>query len=203
MLCGPERAVLPVSPKAYELLNVLVDARPAAISKSDLHARLWPDVFVSDVRLAGVVSELRRALHEKDGQSAFVRTVHGFGYAFSADAADGEAPPPGGVTVTTNWLVYNRREVSLPDGEHILGRADELALHLPSPTVSRHHAVIRIVRGQATIEDLGSKNGTFVDGQPVTSSICLADGARIQIGGFELTYRSVAPAASTETQVKG
>jgi pSer/pThr/pTyr-binding forkhead associated (FHA) protein len=52
----------------------------------------------------------------------------------------------------------------------------------------------------AILEDLGSKNGTAVRGQTVTSTVELIDGDRIRIGAFELTYRSLAGVGSTETQ---
>ena len=195
-------AVIALSPKAYELLNVLIEARPAAVSKRELHERLWPDTFVSDVRLAGVISELRRALTEVDAEPACVRTVHRFGYAFSAVAEDREPPPGAAGGTATNWLVYNERELPLPDGEYIVGRGEEVAVRLPSATVSRRHAAIRVANAIATVEDLGSKNGTSVDGEPISAPVRLADGARIEIGGFELTYRSVTSRASTETQVK-
>jgi sigma-B regulation protein RsbU (phosphoserine phosphatase) len=43
-----------------------------------------------------------------------------------------------------------------------------------------------------TVEDLGSKNGTYLRGQAVTSPTALADGDRIRVGAFELTFRTVA-----------
>ena len=71
-----------LSPKAFDLLHVLVDNRTRAVSKAELHDRLWPDTFVTDANLAVLVTELRSALHDRPRAPKFVRTVRGFGYAF-------------------------------------------------------------------------------------------------------------------------
>ena len=71
-----------LSPKAFDLLLVLVDNRTRAVSKAELHDRLWPGTFVTDSNLAVVVAELRSALHDPPRAPKFVRTVYRFGYAF-------------------------------------------------------------------------------------------------------------------------
>lgn len=81
---------VPLPPKVYHLLCVLAEERPRALSRQELHARLWPGTFVSDVNLACLVAELRTALGE---WRRLVRTVHRFGYAFDLPAAAG--PPAG------------------------------------------------------------------------------------------------------------
>src|SRR6185436_9310245 len=125
----------------------------------------------------------------------FIRTVHGFGYAFSGEACDAGEPivEPG-----RNWIVCKGHEKSLEDGEHVLGRDADVAVPLSSPTVSRHHARIVITGEVATLEDLGSKNGTYLRGQAVTAPTQLADGDRIGIGAFELTFRTLMAPGSTE-----
>jgi DNA-binding winged helix-turn-helix (wHTH) protein/Tol biopolymer transport system component len=80
-----------LSPKAYELLTALVEQRPRAVSKADLQARLWPDTFVQESNLTVLVSEIRNALHEAGRGGRYIRTVHGFGYAFEAEV---ERKPP-------------------------------------------------------------------------------------------------------------
>jgi len=186
-----------LSPKAYELLCLLVETRPRAIAKSELHERLWPSTFVSEATLASLVAELRVALGERGREARFIRTVHGFGYAFSGLARESAAPDPGRVA---NWIVYNGREQSLGEGEHVLGRDADAAVPLGSSTVSRQHARIIIAGQIATLEDLGSKNGTYLRGKAVTSPTLLADGDQISIGAFELTFRTLAAPGSTDTQ---
>ena len=76
-----------LSPKAFELLKLLVERRPSAISKAELHEHIWPGTFVTDDSLSRLVAELRDALGDEARSPRFVRTLHGFGYAFAADAA--------------------------------------------------------------------------------------------------------------------
>jgi DNA-binding winged helix-turn-helix (wHTH) protein len=79
---------VPLEPKAYELLSLLVARRPLALSKVQIHDVLWPGIFVSDSALAGLITDLRSVLGDSARQPRFVRTVHGFGYAFSGDARE-------------------------------------------------------------------------------------------------------------------
>ena len=71
----------------------------------------------------------------------------------------------------------------------MIGRDAGVAIELRSPTVSRRHARVTVAGGVATLEDLGSKNGTSVDGSAVTSPVALMDGQRIRIGSYELVFR--------------
>jgi DNA-binding winged helix-turn-helix (wHTH) protein len=197
LLRGPDQQPVHLSPKAYELLCALVETRPKANANADLHARLWPSTFVSEATLASLVAELREALGQRGSETRFIRTVHGFGYAFAAEVRDVEAPR---LVRTANWVVFNGREQALEDGEHLIGRDEDVAVTLNSPTVSRRHAKIVIAGEVATLDDLGSKNGTYVRGQRVSSRVALVDGDRIRIGAFEITFRSLSGEGSTETQ---
>ena len=77
---------VPLSPKAFELLLLLIESRPQAISKRALQDRLWPDTFVVEKNLANLVAEIRRALGDTPSSPRFIRTVQRFGYALR-DAA--------------------------------------------------------------------------------------------------------------------
>jgi non-specific serine/threonine protein kinase len=78
------RAGTPVSlsPKAFQLLGLLIGCHPRALSKTELQDRLWPGVFVVEKNLTNLVSEIREALGEDPAAPRFIRTVHRFGYAF-------------------------------------------------------------------------------------------------------------------------
>ena len=192
-----DAAGLPVhlSPKAYELLCVLIDARPRAMGKRELHDRLWTSTFVSDATLASLAAELRKALGQRGRAATFIRTVHGFGYAFSAEVHR-SAPV---LEPIRHWLLCNGREHPLAPGEHIVGRHHTAGITLNAPSVSRRHAKLQITADGTTIEDLGSKNGTFLHGKALTSLTPLADGDRIRIGVFELIFRTVSEIGSTES----
>jgi DNA-binding winged helix-turn-helix (wHTH) protein len=91
LMQGADQQPVHLSPKAFELLTVLVDARPRAISKQELRDRLWPSTFISEATIASVVAELRDALGERGREGRYVRTLHGFGYSFVASARESAA----------------------------------------------------------------------------------------------------------------
>lgn len=197
LLRSADRLPVHLPPKAFDLLSVLVETRPRAMAKAELHERLWPSTFVSEATLASLVAELREALGDRGRQARFIRTVHGFGYAFAGEA---RVSGPVAVEPSRYWILCNGRENPLWEGEHLIGRDPDVTITLNSPTVSRHHAKLVIVGDVTTLEDLGSKNGTYLRGQAVTAPTPLMDGDRVRIGAFELTFRALTAAGSTETQ---
>ena len=95
-----------LSPKAFDLLALLVDRRPEAISKREVHERLWRDTFVSDVNLAVLVAEIRTALADDARHPQFVRTVQRFGYAFSGTVAEVKRTRASGPGHAMCWLAW-------------------------------------------------------------------------------------------------
>jgi len=184
--------------KAFEILKLLLERRPAAMSKAEIQEHLWPDTFVSEANLPTLVAEIRDGLGDDARQPRFLRTVYGFGYAFSGDVIDDRNA--GTARISRCWLASEMGRFPLADGENILGRGDDAAVILDSSTVSRHHARITISGGTAHIEDLGSKNGTYVGGEPVMAVRLLRQGDRIRIGAFLLTFHRPEPDASTRTE---
>ena len=73
--------------KAFDLLATLVEHAPMVVTKDELHRRLWPDAFVTDATVAGVVKELRRALDDRESDEPLIRTAHGVGYASRAPSS--------------------------------------------------------------------------------------------------------------------
>jgi len=190
-----------LSPKAFELLRLIVENRPRVLSKAELHQQLWPSTFVSEATLTSVVAEVREALGEKLSVGPrFIRTAHRVGYAFDGDATELRPNPPTIDLRPRCWIVWAAGEIALCDGEHLVGRDSDVAVCLESPTVSRHHARIRVDGDVATIEDLGSKNGTRVSGRPVGAPARLNDGDRIQLGSVLITFRRMLSGEATETQ---
>ena len=170
---------------------LLVENRPRALTKSELHERLWPDTFVVDANLSNLVAELRKALEDDAREPRFVRTVHRYGYAFAADVAD--APPAPGDPLSSCSLKWHGGRVTLRQGEHLIGRDPDTAACIKDPSVSRQHARLRIVGSEATLQDLGSKNGTLVNGQPITSAVRVADGDEIVVGSVRVIVRTLPP----------
>ena len=183
-----------LSPKAFELLRILVESRPRALSKEELFGILWPETFVTEASLAGLVAEVRREIGDEAREPRFLRTVHGYGYAFT-DADTFQAPEE-----KVYRLILGAREIGLDRGENTLGRGPEAAVYLDDATVSRLHA--RVVIGGpegAILEDLGSKNGTWLRGRRIETPERLEDGDDVRIGSVALTFRAFSAAAPTES----
>ena len=189
---------LHLSPKAIDLLRILIAHRPRAVSKQELHEHLWPATFVSEANLAGLIAEVREALGDAAREPRFIRTAHRFGYAFSGEAVEVPDSPPSVQPTSFCWLVKDGKRLPLQPGENILGR-DEADIQIDSPTVSRRHARIRIAGTEAVIEDLGSKNGTLVNGERVSTVVRLKDGDQVQVGSVVSRFRMTSPKGVTAT----
>lgn len=189
-------AELHLTPKAFALLTLLVDAAPRVVSKRELHERLWPNGIVSDANLVGLVKEIRRALDDYDDDAPMIRTVHRIGYAFETPLAPDSARP-----AASCWLVVAEQRIRLVEGENILGRDPQADVHLDHETVSRRHARLFIGPTGATLEDLASKNGTMLDGKLLTQPTALRNGDRFACGRVPLTYHESRTGHPTVTQV--
>jgi DNA-binding winged helix-turn-helix (wHTH) protein len=190
-----------LSPKAFELLCLLVDRRPAAVSKSEIHEHVWPATFVSDDSLAKLITEIRHAIGDDARDARLVRTVHGFGYAVTDAVEEMREREPAGETTMKCWLRWEGRELRLQKARTIIGRDPSADIQLESPRISRHHAHVIIDGAAARIEDLASKNGTIVGDVRITGPTPLAHGDEIRIGPFLLTFRATTPSATTETEI--
>jgi WD40 repeat protein/DNA-binding winged helix-turn-helix (wHTH) protein len=88
---------VPLEPKAYELLSLLLVRRPRVLSKAQIRDVLWPGISVGDTSLARLVWKLREALGDDAEQPRFIRTAHGVGYAFGGDVHEDGADRAGAV----------------------------------------------------------------------------------------------------------
>ncbi len=178
-----------LQPRAFKLLEVLLEARPRAVAKRDLMKTLWPDVVVQESNLKTTVSELRTAL----GSPELIRTVHRYGYAFSGDAS---ADAPGSRTYR---LHGDDVRVAVSRSEAIIGRDPSSDIWIDSTDISRQHARITIRPEAIVIEDLGSKNGTWVGSQRIGAPTELRDGDVIRVADVALTFRAPGADESTNT----
>ena len=188
-----------LQPKAYSLLELLIQNRPRVVSKNELHERLWPGTFVSDGTLTSLMAEIRNVVGDEARKPRFVRTVHGFGYAFCGEATEVADSAAFARQKASCWLIRGRRRYALAEGETIVGRDPGAAVPIADDSVSRRHAVIRVSGDGAVVEDLGSKNGTHVRGERMRAPVPLADGDAIRFGSVELTFRVFAMPDSTIT----
>jgi hypothetical protein len=147
------------------------------------------------------VSELRAVLGDDPRRPRFLRTVYGFGYAFSGEVS--EHPATRSVAVPGQpRLLWEKRTFPLHEGENLLGRTEDAAAKIDAATVSRHHARILVSKGGATLEDLGSKNGTYLGGERLGAPRVLRDGDEIALDRILLTFRMAAREASTKSEAR-
>jgi DNA-binding winged helix-turn-helix (wHTH) protein len=186
--------VVPLEPKVYELLEILIKRRPAVVTNNELDELLWPEVFVARTSLTRLVSKLRAAVGDSPHGSSIVRTAYKTGYAFCADVT---SVPLSAVAIPTIELVWKKQSLPLSDGVHLAGRDDACALVIDATTVSRHHARITVISGAATIEDLESTNGTHVNGSRISRPTPLGFGDELTLGSEPLHLRKRLASALT------
>jgi DNA-binding winged helix-turn-helix (wHTH) protein len=185
--------------KAFDLLLLLLEQRASAVSKEAIYERLWPDTFVAESSLQTLVHEIRQAIDDGGSRASWIRTVHGIGYSFAGDVhvtAAATASARSGRPAA--WLLRESMRVPLFVGENVLGRGLEDVIEIDLPTISRHHARITIGES-AMLEDLGSKNGTWLKGARVIEPAPLADGDEIGLGSATFTFRLARSPKSTES----
>jgi DNA-binding winged helix-turn-helix (wHTH) protein len=174
---------LHLTPRAFDLLQILIEERPRAVPKQELIDRLWPDVVVEEANLKNLVVEIRAELG-----ADVIRTVQRYGYAFAARASS-----------TAARLISRDRVFRLKPGENTIGRDADCAVVLDFTGISRRHATIRVDGNQFVLEDLASKNGTWKNDERITERAPLHDGDRVRFAAMSLTFRSSTGALTTST----
>jgi DNA-binding winged helix-turn-helix (wHTH) protein len=199
-------AEIPLTHKSRELLRLFLHNPGKLLSREEIAEKVWPDVAVTDDALRFQVAELRKVFGETG--EAFIQTIRGEGYRWEAPvrpAADRAVRPP--VPQASSGapprfrLVLDTREVQLLEGENLIGRDPDGALWIDHDSVSRRHARILISAGKASLEDLDSKNGTFLRGKRLERKAMLADGDELRIGPESMVFRTLSP-GTTRTERK-
>jgi DNA-binding winged helix-turn-helix (wHTH) protein len=188
-----------LAPKAFDLLVILVKNQPNAVPHEQLHAALWPGVHVSETSLAALVTQLRKALGDSSGDGRVIRTLHRVGYAFIGDAViAGQMPAVGGPV----WrLIWHGESIDVPAGESVIGRDRGCAVQIDADSVSRHHARLKVDGREVSIEDLGSKNGTWVAGERIRGTVALTDGISVRLGSETLRFEIADDERPTRTAI--
>jgi len=179
-----------LSGKAFALLELLLQRRPNAVTRAEIFDHVWPDTFVSPSNVATLAQEIREALGDDARRPRFLRTIFGYGYSFIGDESDG-------ATAVPLRLIIGTTQIELAQRETILGR--RIPILAADPAISRDHARIVVDGQRVFIEDLGSKNGTFVGGRRIESSTELVDGDVISIGSARIAFRTGGQPESTMT----
>jgi DNA-binding winged helix-turn-helix (wHTH) protein len=180
-----------------EVLVLLVEHAGTLVARDSIHAALWgADVFVDrDAAINTAIRKIRKALGEDVDRPRFVETVVGKGYRFVGPIVRDTVKPQRQVGVYR--LTRGTDAFVLQEGENLIGRDPGVQVFLDHPSVSRRHARISIAADRAVLEDLNSRNGTWLDGRGITSPTEVHDGAIIGVGPITLTFVSRSGAAST------
>ena len=180
-----------------EILILLVRNAGMLVDRKAIYDALWGDgVFVDrDAAINTAIRKIRRALGDDSSAPRFVETVVGKGPRFTAavrqEAGRGASRPL--------LLRHGDQQFRLGRGEHLIGRDPGAAVYLDHPSVSRRHALLSVGEGGAVLEDLGSRNGTFVDGRRIGGPTDVEHGAIISVGPITLTLNAPAAPGSTRS----
>jgi DNA-binding winged helix-turn-helix (wHTH) protein len=190
-----------LSPKAYELLLLLIEHRPRVMTKQELMNGLWPGTFVVEANLPVLIGELRDALAERT-RGAVIKTHHGIGYSFAAEVEENKSSSGSRPVIRERiFLVVDGKRLRLAGGSHQVGREPDCDVFLDHADVSRRHARIIVDVSSVTVEDLDSKNGTLVNGKRLSTSKRLVNGDSITFGTVETIIEIWDAAPSTVTIV--
>ncbi len=182
------QASVRIRPRLMDLLVVLAGRAGQVVAKDALIEAVWGRRFVAESALSTAIAQLRAALGDDAAAPRYIESVPKRGYRLiapvepvgDASAEDREARCA---------LLVSGRRVPLREGEHVIGRAPDAEVRIDATDVSRRHAVVVVRGGDATIADLGSKNGTFVGRERVTGPRPLADGDRVVLGTVVVAFR--------------
>jgi DNA-binding winged helix-turn-helix (wHTH) protein len=196
-----EDAELHLSPKAFDLLCLLLEERPRVVDRRELHARIWPDTHVVDANLNVLIAEIRKVLGDAPQKPRYIRTVHGVGFSFCGEVLQQPGLPPS-VDSFRCWLVASEGTFRLREGDNTIGRDPTCDVFLDTPGVSRRHASIRLdsVAKAVMLRDLGSTNGTVVNGASIVEPITLNDGDLVTVGSVDVRVRLARSDSLPETQ---
>ncbi len=100
---------IPLTPKAFDALVLLVERRGSLVDKSEFMQALWPDTFVEDVTLARNISSIRKALGDDAESATFIETVPKSGYRFVAPVQVLESTDPATVKAPAEKRSNSRR----------------------------------------------------------------------------------------------
>jgi DNA-binding winged helix-turn-helix (wHTH) protein len=174
----------------FEALSSLLEQPGALVSRDRLHERLWPGELFVDLEhgLNKAINKLRTALDDEGAQPRYIETLPRRGYRFIAPVTT--APAESDAARGASRVLCEGRTIPLAFGSHIIGRDETASISIDSQTVSRRHARLVLTQESAVVEDLGSKNGTRLNGELVSGSASLADRDTIQVGTHQLVFRT-------------
>ncbi len=196
---GEETVMLEL--KVMQLLAFLASRAGQVLSRFEILDAVWRTRFVADNTLTHAVAEIRSALGDDPRRPTYLETIPKRGYRLIAPVTPVEPPRPAPAAVPSPFrLTSADGEVALHEGVNLIGRETGLEVSIASVNVSRRHARVVVVAGRAVLEDLGSKNGTFLRGERVTAPTELRHGDEIRIGHHAAALRFSVDDGGTRTE---
>ncbi len=104
-----------------------------------------------------------------------------------------------GQTIVRFWLEYQGHTLELRNGAVVVGRSSTCHIVLDDGLVSRRHAQFMVTAKLAMVEDFGSVNGVYVNGERISGEKALRDGDRVSIGKQDFVLRSTTKTAKLDT----
>ena len=185
------RVVVDLRPRVMDVLVVLAKRVGDVVSKRELVDSVWQSGFIADNTINHCIKELREQLGDSTSPPRFVQTIPRRGYRLVGCV---RAVSPDdlklGIEAARCVLEAARWNAFLLVGDNLIGRGGEAHIVIESPRVSRHHARITVTDAGVIVEDLGSKNGTFVGDRRIDRPTPLADGDELGIGDVQLVFHA-------------
>ena len=185
--------------KVMDVLLCLAREAGMLVTRQDLIDSVWATEFVSDNTLTHAIAELRSALGDDAKSPSYIETIHRRGYRLLLGAFE----PDETQTAAANrpscfYIIRGDRNVPLRDGKNLIGRIPWATVTIDSLQVSRRHASIVVDESTALLEDLRSKNGTYLNGRRLDDPAPLTDGDRIALGSYVVVLQVVTKVTTEE-----
>lgn len=169
--------------KMMDVLVCLARNAGEVVTRGHLVDSVWDEGFVADNTITHAVAELRKAFGDSHRNPTFIETIHRRGYRLIAPVQFDEASSVMNAATRFSYLAIARGiEIPLIDGPNLIGRGPDTTIMIPSMKVSRHHANITVEHDAASLEDLGSKNGTYLNGAKIQDPVQLNGGDIVGVG---------------------
>ncbi|MFN2239984.1 MAG: FHA domain-containing protein [Thermoanaerobaculia bacterium] len=183
------RGSVPVhlTPTNFELLRCLVSRHGELLTKEQLLEEVWQGVSVGEGSLSRAIATVRQALGDDSRAPRYIATFPRRGYRFIARVEEVIAGSGG---AARGVLIHSSGRYTVRTGENVLGRDLDCEIVIFASTVSRRHARIITSGTETLLEDLGSRNGTFIGDERIEGPRPLANGDQIRLGSEQLAYRT-------------
>lgn len=169
---------------------MLAAAAGDVVSQQRLIEEVWSASFVSVNVVSQVIGELRRALCDDARRPTYIQNVPRRGYRLVASVSFLDADRQSNRGDGTRFVLTSPLAThALQAGENVIGRSATADIRIDAPQASRRHARIVVGPRGATIEDLGSKNGTLVNGRRIAGPQLLVEGDEVQLGSPAARFR--------------